>query len=70
MCYIDPTLASTKSGGEEIGLTTRGRSVDITAAVDCHGLPLAVTTHADNRYEVTFVQLTFDFHMIETGPET
>lgn len=39
------------------------------AIVDRHGLPLAVATHAANHHEVTLVQLTFDFYMIEAGPE-
>jgi transposase len=32
-------------------------------------LPLAVTTHAANHHEVTLVQLTVDFYMIEAKPE-
>jgi transposase len=39
------------------------------AIVDRQGLPLAVTTHAANHHEVTLVQLTFDFYMIEAKPE-
>jgi transposase len=39
------------------------------AIVDCHRLPLAVSTHAANHHEVTLVQLTFDFYMIEARPE-
>jgi transposase len=42
--------------------------VKIIAIVDRHGLPLAVTTHAANHHEVTLVQLTFDFYMIEAKP--
>ena len=37
--------------------------------VDRHGLPLAVSTHAANHHEVTLVQLSFDFHIIEAKPE-
>jgi transposase len=37
--------------------------------VDRHGLPLAVSTHAANHHEVTLVQLSFDFYMIEAKPE-
>ena len=37
--------------------------------VDRNGLPLAITTHAANHHEVTLVQLTFDFYMIEAKPE-
>jgi IS5 family transposase len=32
-------------------------------------LPLAVSTHAANHHEVTLVQLSFDFYMIEAKPE-
>ena len=56
-------------GGEQIGPTRRGNGVKIMAIVDRHGLPLAVTTHAANHHEVTLVQLTFDFYMIEAKPE-
>jgi transposase len=49
--------------------TRRGKGVKIMAIVDRHGLPLAVTTHAANHHEVTLVQLTFDFYMIEAKPE-
>jgi transposase len=37
--------------------------------VDRNGLPLAVSTHAANHHEVTLVQLSFDFYMIEAMPE-
>jgi hypothetical protein len=43
--------------------------VKILAIVDRHGLPLSVSTHAANHHEVTLVQLTFDFYMIEAKPE-
>jgi transposase len=68
-CYIDATFASAKGGGEQIGPTKRGKGVKIMAIVDRHGLPLAVTTHAANHHEVTLVQLTFDFYMIEAKLE-
>ena len=41
----------------------------ILAIVDRHGLPLSVSTHAANHHEVTLVQLSFDFYMIEAKPE-
>jgi transposase len=68
-CFIDATFASAKGGGEQIGPTRRGKGVKIMAIVDRNGLPLAVTTHAANHHEVTLVQLTFDFYMIEAKPE-
>jgi hypothetical protein len=37
--------------------------------VDRHGLSLSVCPHAANHHEVTLVQLTFDFYMIEAKPE-
>jgi transposase len=68
-CFIDATFAPAKGGGEEIGKTKRGKGVKIMAIVDRHGLPLAVSTHAANHHEVTLVQLSFDFYMIEAKPE-
>jgi transposase len=41
----------------------------ILAIVDRHGLPLSVSTHAANHHEVTLVQLSFDFYMIEAKPQ-
>jgi transposase len=68
-CFIDATFASAKGGGDEIGPTKRGKGVKIMAIVDRHGLPLSVSTHAANHHEVTLVQLSFDFYMIEAKPE-
>lgn len=67
--FIDATFASAKGGGDEIGPTKRGKGVKIMAIVDKHGLPLAVSTHAANHHEVTLVQLSFEFYMIEAKPE-
>src|SRR5437879_13793676 len=39
------------------------------AIVDRHGLPLSVSTYAANHHEVTLVQLSFEFYMIEAKPE-
>ena len=66
--FIDATFASAKGGGGEIGKTRRGKGVRIMAIVDRHGMPLSVSTHAANRHEVTLVQLSFDFYMIEAKP--
>jgi transposase len=41
----------------------------IMAIVDCHGLPLAVSTHVANHHEVTLVQLSFEYYMIEAKPD-
>jgi transposase len=67
--YIDAMFSSAKGGGEEIGPTKRGKGVKIMGIVDRHGLPLAVSTHAANHHEVTLVQLTFEFYMIEAKPQ-
>jgi transposase len=67
--FIDATFASAKGGGGGIGPTKRGKGVKIMGIVDRHGLPLAVSAHAANHHEVTLVQLTFDFYMIEAKPE-
>lgn len=37
--------------------------------VDREGLRLSVSTNAANHHEVTLVQLSFDFYMIEATPE-
>lgn len=68
-CFIDATFASAKGGGEEVAPTKRGKGVKIMAIVDRHGLPLAVSTHAANHHEVTLVQLSFEFYMIEAKPQ-
>jgi transposase len=62
-------FCSAKGGGNEIGKTKRGKGVKIMGIIDKNGLPIAVTTHAANHHEVTLVQLTFDFYMIEAKPE-
>ncbi|GIK88562.1 MAG: IS5 family transposase ISMac11 [Betaproteobacteria bacterium] len=67
--FIDATFASAKGGGDAIGKTRRGKGVKILAIVDRNGLPLSVSTHAANHHEVTLVQLSFDFYMIEAKPE-
>jgi transposase len=68
-CYIDATFSPAKGGGRQIGNTKRGKGLKIMAIVDKQGLPLSVSTHAANHHEVTLVQLSFDFYMIEATPE-
>lgn len=67
--FIDATFAFAKGGGDEVGPTKRGKGTKILAIVDKHGLPLSVSTHAANHHEVTLVQLSFDFYMLEAKPE-
>ena len=64
-----PALPRPRAAVSEIGPTKRGKGVKIMAIVDRHGLPLAVSTHAANHHEVTLVQPSFDFYMIEAKPE-
>ncbi|HSS65670.1 MAG TPA: IS5 family transposase, partial [Gammaproteobacteria bacterium] len=68
-CFIDAMFSPAKGGGAEVGPGRRGKGVKIMGIVDRHGLPLAVSTHAANHHEVTLVQLSFDFYMIEAKPE-
>lgn len=68
-CFIDAMFSPAKGGGDAIGNTKRGKGVKIMGIVDRHGLPLAVSTHAANHHEVTLVQLSFDFYMVEAKPE-
>ena len=67
--FIDATFAAAKGGGDDIGPTRRGKGVKILTIVDRHGLPLSVSTHAANHHEVTLVQLSFTFYMLEAKPE-
>jgi len=67
--FIDATFAAAKGCGDAVGLTKRGKGVKILVIVDQHGLPLSVSTHAANHHEVTLVQLSFDFSMLEAKPE-
>jgi len=62
-------LDEREGGGDAVGLTKRGKGVKILAIVERHGLPLSVSTHAANHHEVTFVQLSFDFYLLEAKPE-
>ncbi len=68
-CFVDAMFSPAKGGGEGVGPTKRGKGVKIMGIVDRHGLPVAASTHAANHHEVTLVQLTFDFYMIEAKPE-
>jgi transposase len=68
-CFIDAMFSPAKGGGDGVGPTKRGKGVKIMGIVDRRGLPLAASTHAANHHEVTLVQLTFDFYMIEAKPE-
>ena len=67
--FIDAMFAPAKGGGAEVGPTKRGKGVKIMGLVDREGPPLSVSTHAANHHEVTLVQLSFDFYMIEATPE-
>lgn len=62
-------FASAKGGGAEIDPTKRRKNLKIRGIADRHGLPLSVRTHAANRHEVALVQLSFEFHMVDTMPE-
>lgn len=68
-CFVDAMFSPAKGGGEGVGPTKRGKGVKIMGIVDRGGLPLAASTHAVNHHEVTLVQLTFDFYMVEAKPE-
>jgi transposase len=68
-CFVDAMFSPAKGGGAGIGPTKRGKGVKIMGIVDRHGLPVAASIHAANYHEVTLVQLTFDFYMIEAKPE-
>lgn len=66
---IDAMFSSAKGGDEEIGPTKHSKGMKIIGIVDRCGQSLMVSTHAANHHEVTLVQLSFDFYMIEAKPE-
>src|SRR5512141_1810133 len=66
---IDATFAPANGGGDGTGNTRRGKGVKILALVDRDGLPFSVSTRAANHHQVTLVQLSFDFYMLEAKPE-
>ena len=80
--FIDAMFSSAKGGGAKVGPTKRGKGVKIMGIVDREGrstadsqatrtstMPLSVSTHAANHHEVTLVQLSFEFYMIEATPK-
>jgi transposase len=66
---IDASFSMAKGGGAEIGPTRRVKCVNIMAIVYRHGLSLVVSAHAANHDEMTLVQLSFEFYMIEAKSE-
>jgi len=67
--FLDATFARAKGGGDEIGTTRRGTGVTILAIVDRHGLPRSVSPHAAHHHEVTLVQRSCNFDLLEAKPE-
>ncbi|HZF98567.1 MAG TPA: hypothetical protein VEY92_10065, partial [Pseudoxanthomonas sp.] len=65
---IDATFAFAKGGGDGVGPTQRGKGVKswpLWIATDC-----AVGQHAcGDHHEVTLVQLSFDFYLLEAKAE-
>lgn len=67
--FIDAMFASAKGGGEGVVPIRQGKGVKILATVDRQNLPLSLSTYATNYHEVTLVQLSVDFYMLEAKPE-
>ena len=68
-CFIDATFASARGGSAETGPSKRGKGMNNMAIVGRHEVPLAVGTHVAGHHDVTLVQLSFEFYMIEAKPE-
>lgn len=60
-CFVDATFAPAKGGGEEVGLTRKGKGTKMQLVVDAQGLPLAVSTAAASTGETAMVQMTLGF---------
>ena len=69
LCAEPCALLRPRGGGNGIGKTLCGKGVNILAIVDRHEPALSVSTHSANHHEVTLVQLSFDFYMLEAKPE-
>ena len=62
--FIDATFAE-GTAGAAIPENQRWQRRRDSRDCGCHLLPLSVSTHAANHHEVTLVQLSFNFYMLE-----
>jgi transposase len=67
--YIDGSFVPSRLGGQEIGYGHKGKGTKIMAIVDRKGLVTAVSAASNVYHEVTLVQLTLDFSLVEVSPE-
>jgi transposase len=66
--YIDASFVPSRKGGEGIGYGYRGKGTKSMAIVDRQGFVTAFTAASNEFHEVTLVQLTLDFSVVEVGP--
>lgn len=67
--YIDASFVPAHGGGDGVGYGYKGKGTKILAIVDKQGLPTAVATASNEYHEVTLVQLTLQFSLVEASPQ-
>jgi transposase len=60
MAFLDGSFVPAKRGGEQVGLTRKGKGTKWMLVVDGHGLPLGFHLDSANRAEVRLAQQTLD----------
>jgi len=67
--FIDATFAPAKGGGEDVGLTRKGKGTKVQLIVDGHGLPLGVSVAAASSGEPQMVQQTLQLFEEDSQPQ-
>ncbi|MGF1452588.1 MAG: IS5 family transposase [Opitutales bacterium] len=68
-CFVDATFSAAKGGGEQVGLTRKGKGTKVQLIVDRQGIPLGVSSASADVGETKMVQQTLDFMDEDTPPE-
>ena len=67
-CFIDATFAAAKGGGQEVGLTRKGKGTKLQVIADAQGIPPGISTAPASAGEPPMVQGTLAFMEPETQP--
>lgn len=67
-CFVDATFAAARGGGQDVGLTRKGKGTKLQLIVDAQGVPLGVSLAPASAGEPSMVQGTLAFMEQETQP--
>ena len=67
-CFIDARFAPAK-GGDSGWVDQAQQRREEPGTCRTIWLPISISTHVANHHEVTLVQLSFDFYMLEAKPQ-